>query len=357
VVSAVVSGFETPDSTQASATTLSPYIYSWGSPVSFAGLNAGQILTNFPETVVVAALFAQNGGSSITVTLGGSSIVFAPANTSWASLYGGNGFSTGASTNSTGNANFDSCLNAFYYDNGPHIITLSNLVVGRQYSVQLFALDNRSLSPAGSARTVNWQNPADTTNVSATYSMADNKYIVLTFVASNAVQVIQENLLNSGYGNFNCLVLRAVMMPGTVTLGNLSQTYDGTAKSVSATTTPTNLTVSITYNGSANAPTNAGSYTVIGTINDVNYQGSATNTLVISSASRPQMSLALTRTNLTVSWPQTNTGFTVQFCTNLMLGGWLNVTSPAPQNVSNLWWELALPPATNAGAMFYRLMK
>jgi hypothetical protein len=85
---------------------------------------------------------------------------------------------------------------------------MSGLVVGRQYSVQLFALDDRSLSPAGSARTVNWQNPADSTNVSATYSMAGNSYIVMTFVASNTVQAIQENLLNPGYGNFNCLVLR-----------------------------------------------------------------------------------------------------------------------------------------------------
>ena len=49
-----------------------------------------------------------------------------------------------------------------------------------------------------------------------------------------------------------------------------------------ATTTPSSLTVNITYNGSANAPTNAGSYTVIGTINDANYQGSATNMLVIN---------------------------------------------------------------------------
>jgi hypothetical protein len=361
VVSAVVSGFETPDSTQALATTLSPFAYSWGSPVSFAGLNAGQILTNFPGTEVVAAMFAQNGGSPITVTLGGSSIVFAPANTSWAGLSGGAGYFIGAIANSTGNTNFDSCLNAFYYDTGPHIITLSNLVVGWQYSVQLFALDDRSLSPvAGSARTVNWQNPADTTNVSATYSMADNKYIVLTFHASNTVQEIQENLLNSSYGNFNCLVLRAVMVPGTVTLGNLNQTYDGTAKRVTATTTPTNLTVSITYSNSvyapsANAPTNAGSYTVIATINDAHYQGSATNTLVINKAIPPQMSLALVGTNLTVSWPQTNTGFTVQFCTDLTLGNWLNVTSPAPQIVGGQW-QVTLPP-TNAGPVFYRLSK
>ena len=71
---------------------------------------------------------------------------------------------------------------------------------------------------------------------------------------------------------------------GVVTLGNLSQTYNGTARPATATTTPTGLTVNLIYNGSANAPTNAGSYTVIGTINDANYQGSATNTLVISPA-------------------------------------------------------------------------
>ena len=71
---------------------------------------------------------------------------------------------------------------------------------------------------------------------------------------------------------------------GAITLGSLNQTYNGTAKAATATTTPSGLAVTLTYNGSANAPTNAGSYTVIGTINDANYQGSATNTLVIAQA-------------------------------------------------------------------------
>ena len=70
-----------------------------------------------------------------------------------------------------------------------------------------------------------------------------------------------------------------------VTLGSLNQTYDGTAKAATATTTPGGLAVSFTYNGSATVPTGAGSYTVVGTINDVNYQGSATDTLVVSKAS------------------------------------------------------------------------
>ena len=39
--------------------------------------------------------------------------------------------------------------------------------------------------------------------------------------------------------------------------------------------------MTFTYNGSATVPTGAGSYTVVGTINDANYQGSATGTLVI----------------------------------------------------------------------------
>jgi alpha-tubulin suppressor-like RCC1 family protein len=69
---------------------------------------------------------------------------------------------------------------------------------------------------------------------------------------------------------------------GTVILGNLVQTYDGVAKSISVTTAPPGLTVNLTYNGSSTAPANAGSYTVVGTINDPNYQGSATSTLVIT---------------------------------------------------------------------------
>ena len=75
-----------------------------------------------------------------------------------------------------------------------------------------------------------------------------------------------------------------VISKGTATIGlaSLSQTYDGTAKAATATTVPSGLTVNFTYNGSATVPTNAGSYTVIGTISDANYQGSATNTLVIS---------------------------------------------------------------------------
>ena len=71
---------------------------------------------------------------------------------------------------------------------------------------------------------------------------------------------------------------------GALALGNLTQTYDGTAKSASASTTPSGLAVNLTYNGSSNPVVNAGSYTVVGSITDSNYSGTATGTLAISKA-------------------------------------------------------------------------
>ena len=82
----------------------------------------------------------------------------------------------------------------------------------------------------------------------------------------------------------NSATLTVTKASGAITLGSLSQTYTGTAKPATATTTPTGLTVTFTYNGSATIPTSAGSYTVVGTINDAKYQGKATGTLVINKA-------------------------------------------------------------------------
>jgi len=88
-----------------------------------------------------------------------------------------------------------------------------------------------------------------------------------------------DNHTSGTSGTFALTVNKAT---ATVTLGSLTATYDGTPKSATATTNPTGLTVSFTYNGSATAPTNAGSYTVVGTVVDGNYQGSATGTLGIT---------------------------------------------------------------------------
>jgi hypothetical protein len=72
--------------------------------------------------------------------------------------------------------------------------------------------------------------------------------------------------------------------PATVTLSNLTQTYDGSSHAPSVATSPGGLAVDVTYNGGAEQPVNAGSYAVVATIDSEDYAGSATGTLVIAPA-------------------------------------------------------------------------
>jgi hypothetical protein len=71
-----------------------------------------------------------------------------------------------------------------------------------------------------------------------------------------------------------------------VTLGNLSQSYDGSAKTVTVTTDPTGLAVNVTYDGSTTPPSQGGSYAVVATVTEANYAGSASGTLVIARAAQ-----------------------------------------------------------------------
>jgi hypothetical protein len=73
----------------------------------------------------------------------------------------------------------------------------------------------------------------------------------------------------------------------TVTLNNLTQSYDGSAKSPTAQTNPSGLAVTFTYTQNSapvTSPTNVGNYNVTATINNPNYQGSTTGILVINKA-------------------------------------------------------------------------
>ncbi len=72
--------------------------------------------------------------------------------------------------------------------------------------------------------------------------------------------------------------------PAGVTLGSLAQTYDGSPKPVTVATNPAGLPVTLTYNGSAGIPTNAGSYAVSASVSDPNYAGGSSGTLVIAPA-------------------------------------------------------------------------
>ena len=186
-----------------------PY-YSWSAPVKITTADA--TLNQF-GTIVGAATFQ---GSAATVTLANGTNILFTTDGSVATATG-SGTTIGAFSGNTGNASFNGVLTRFNYDNGPKTITLANLVVGQTYSVQLFALDDRNDSSAESSRLASFQHPKNSSDVSATFLMGDNVFVIGTFTAppngasTNVNVVIQENLpTGPGNGNINALVVRAL---------------------------------------------------------------------------------------------------------------------------------------------------
>ncbi|RPJ33947.1 MAG: hypothetical protein EHM17_08445 [Verrucomicrobiaceae bacterium] len=84
---------------------------------------------------------------------------------------------------------------------------------------------------------------------------------------------------SGAFSNFASVTVNP--LAATVTLSNLIQTYDGNSKTVSVTTDPAGLACAVTYDGLPDEPADAGSYAVVATITNPNYQGSASDTLVI----------------------------------------------------------------------------
>ncbi|MBC8095769.1 MAG: immunoglobulin domain-containing protein, partial [Akkermansiaceae bacterium] len=186
------------------AATARAGIFTWSAP---APITTADATLNLTGTIVGAAVF---GNDSKLVVLGNGTTVDFKADGSVAQVIAGSslGSAYGGFTNDTGNASFNAALTQFNYDNGPKTISLLNLVVGQQYSVQLFALDRRDANAA--ARVGNYQDPNDPANVSVDFQMGDNVYILGTFIAGAANVEIQQNLTNAGNGNINALVVRAI---------------------------------------------------------------------------------------------------------------------------------------------------
>ena len=137
-------------------------------------------------------------------------------------------------------------------------------------------------------------------NLSATYSGSTKSATATTTPARLAVSITYDGaaaapknagtyavvatINNANYQGVASGSLVIAKKSATARLGNLSTTYNGTAKSATATTRPTGLEVTFTYNGSTTAPVDAGRYGVVATISASNYQGKATGTLVIAKA-------------------------------------------------------------------------
>ncbi len=96
--------------------------------------------------------------------------------------------------------------------------------------------------------------------------------------AAGEYSVVVTNAFGSATSAANLTVGKA---PVAVTFGPLDFAYSGTPKPATVTTVPDQLAVTVTYNGSATPPTLPGFYTVIATVNDANFAGTATANLTI----------------------------------------------------------------------------
>lgn len=84
------------------------------------------------------------------------------------------------------------------------------------------------------------------------------------------------------YGGSVTATLTIEKQTAAVTLTDLTAVFDGSPKSVTVTTSPANLAVEVTYDGSPVEPTGPGTYQVIAIIQEQNYQGEANGTFTIT---------------------------------------------------------------------------
>lgn len=108
----------------------------------------------------------------------------------------------------------------------------------------------------------------------------------LSFTGAGVVTVFASQSGNASFADAPevARTFTVTKAPAGVSLSGLTHVYDGTAKVASASTNPEGRSVRFTYEGSSVAPTRAGSYEVVATIDDPRYQGSATGTLVVTRA-------------------------------------------------------------------------
>jgi hypothetical protein len=213
---------------------------TWGAPTAVTTADA----TLTQEGTVLEAAYtgttADGTDSPITVTLGsGATITYHSASINGklsdaaVSVTGNSGAEIGAlynqttgTTFSTGNASFDNVLTTFLGVTNQNAITVKNLVSGRQYSVQLFALDDRNDTTRAWA--IAYADKADYSgNNSSSLSMGENRYITGTFTATSTSETFYEQCqtyfdpAGGNYAGFGSVIVRDVTPapePGTITL-------------------------------------------------------------------------------------------------------------------------------------------
>ncbi len=163
------------------------------------------------------------------------------------------------------------------------------------------------LTVGKAAQTITFGTLAPRTFGDASFALSGSSTsgLALTYTSSNpAVATIQGNTVNIiGAGSTNITASQGGNLDfgaaadavqtlvvnkaaATVSLSGTTAAFTGTARTVTVTTTPSGLPVTVTYDGGATAPTNVGTYAVVATVNSPNYQGSASGTLEITKATQ-----------------------------------------------------------------------
>ena len=244
-----------------------------------AGVPLPPVITAQPASQTVPA------GANLTISMG--VVGYSPLSFQW--FFGGSAI--GGATNSS-----YALAGAVVTNSGNYLVVITNIFGSVTSSVASLTVNRATpLVATVGATAITYGQSLGNSAVMGTMTNAGGGTVGGVFAFANTTLAPFAGTTNVSYTfapadttDYNSMTgtVSVVVSPATaaVTLGSLAQTYDGTAKNATATTAPAGLLVNLTYNGSANAPTNAGSYAVAGTLSDANYAGSATNTLVISQA-------------------------------------------------------------------------
>jgi endo-1,4-beta-xylanase len=312
VVSAVVSGNETPNSVQAAATTLSPTL--------------GSLLHRYS--------FSESGGSSVADSVGG------PV---WnGSLSNGGTLSGGQLTLSA---------------NASQYVSLPAGIVGGLSNLTVMA----------------WVNPTTVSNWSRLFDFGNSTTVAMYVTAQNATTTnlyfaITTNSYTAEqpvYGNFP--LSTGVWHQVTLTLnGSTGMLYlDGAAVGTTNALTLNPVILGSTTNnylGKSQWTTDPyynGQFDEFRIYNAALSPAEVAATYALGpgqllSTNSPVVGIVTTPSDLTLTWPLVSASFTLQSSTNLAAGNWVNVTSPAPQ-IAGTNYQIVLP-ATNP-AQFFRMAK
>ena len=136
-----------------------------------------------------------------------------------------------------------------------------------------------------------------TATAPVTYQWRKNGAALTGQASATTAALTLSRVTTAAAGSYDCIVANAVgsttstaatltvtRIAVSITLGGLAVIYDGTAKSASATSTPTGFPVSLAYAGNATAPTAAGSYVVTAIVNTSEAEGSASGQFTVAKA-------------------------------------------------------------------------